>query len=417
MPLVADEAYYYVWSLRPQLSYFDHPAMVSWLIYLSRHIIHFSPYLAVRFSFILLSTFTLIIWFCIFKLQKKDNVLFYLSLICLNPFLGPGSILATPDVPLVFFWSLSFLAYLNLFNDTLARNKFWWYIALGCSLGLGFCSKYHIVLFVISGLIDIIVNKKFKQLQLTGVAFTLISGFLTSLPVLIWNYQNQWSSFSYQLSHGFGKTYYDVSWTIAFICGQILLINPYIFAYHFKNRLKSTNVVFSLTQFLFFLSSSFKAIVEANWPITSHLHFTAAATQTMPQPLFKKSLIYWAVLYAIITIVLFSPAGSNLLRNQYSSKQIEKVAFLTKKYQPLYGSSYQIAALLTWKSQGLIPKLNGLSRHDYFDTLPESTPSEKHIYVLKHLDSIWPEKYNRYQKSFIESFEQLKIELYELNYE
>ena len=34
-PLIGDEAYYWLWSRRPALGYFDHPPMVAWLITLS----------------------------------------------------------------------------------------------------------------------------------------------------------------------------------------------------------------------------------------------------------------------------------------------------------------------------------------------------------------------------------------------
>ena len=35
LTLVLDEGYYYYWSLHPQLSYFDHPPLVGWLMTLS----------------------------------------------------------------------------------------------------------------------------------------------------------------------------------------------------------------------------------------------------------------------------------------------------------------------------------------------------------------------------------------------
>ena len=32
LPLSADEAYYWLWSLHPAWGYFDHPPMIAWLI-------------------------------------------------------------------------------------------------------------------------------------------------------------------------------------------------------------------------------------------------------------------------------------------------------------------------------------------------------------------------------------------------
>lgn len=146
IPLFSDEAYYWIWSKNMQLSYYDHPAMVAWLIKLGSVVFPFHNELSVRLFFIILSTATLWIWKKISEHNKisENTQLIILSLICLNPLLGIGSILATPDVPLIFFWSLSFLA----FNRAIYTSNYKWYALLGISLGLGFCSKYHIVLHV-----------------------------------------------------------------------------------------------------------------------------------------------------------------------------------------------------------------------------------------------------------------------------
>ena len=33
LPIYLDEAYYWVWAMRPEFSYYDHPGMVAWIIY------------------------------------------------------------------------------------------------------------------------------------------------------------------------------------------------------------------------------------------------------------------------------------------------------------------------------------------------------------------------------------------------
>jgi 4-amino-4-deoxy-L-arabinose transferase-like glycosyltransferase len=419
-PVFADEAYYYLWSLKPQLSYFDHPAMVSWMIYLGRNFFGETGPLALRSFFILASTLTLIIWILILKKKNfsNDSLFVFLILVCLNPLLGIGSVVATPDVPLVLFWSLSYFSYLHIFENTHNLRKALSYIALGAFLGLGFCSKYHVVLFVFAGILHLIFSKNYKKLWLPGIFLTILIGALFSLPVLIWNQQNDWASFTYQLKHGFGKKYYDWTWTANFFLGQALLMSPFVFYSLFQKRNSDkTDQIFSLTQIGFFTTSSFKAIVEANWPITSHTHATAHYSQNFSRKTFKATLIYWLVIYLVLIIFINSDLSKKTLRNQYRSSQLAELLEVVKKYKPLYGPSYQISSLLSWQSNQFIPKLNGLSRYDFYDTLPESNPTEKEIFVLKHFDSIWPEKYDRYTKTRIESFEKLQIELYQLSYE
>ena len=419
IPVFADEAYYYIWTLHPQLSYFDHPAMVSWLISLGQPLSHVSTQLGLRFLFILCSTLTLYFWILIFKKNQfsEKQTLFFLILLILNPLFGVGSILATPDVPLVLFWTMSYWAYLHLFDANTARQKIFWYSLLGICLGLGFCSKYHIVLFLLAGTVDVLVYKKYRQISWAYVSATIISGLIFCLPVLIWNAQNEWASFTYQLRHGFGKSYYDPSWTLSFVVGQIFILNPFVFGSFMRSKPKASNWWFAISGFGFFLLSSLKAVVEANWPITAQTHATAFATEKMSGALFKKNLFFWGGFYLITIGLLLSPYKDKILKNQYNSTQTSTIAFLVDKYKPLYGSSYQIASLLSWQTKSFIPKLNGLSRYDFFDTLSESTPTEKTIYVLKHFDSIWPDKYDIYKKTFLERFDDLGIELYQLSYE
>ncbi len=418
-PILADEAYYYIWSLRPQLSYYDHPPVVSWLIYLGHVFFEQGTSLALRISFIFTSTFTSIIWVKI--LQKKgfpeDRILLFIFLTLLNPLLGPGSVVATPDVPLLFFWSLSYLAFITMFEESSTRKKLYYYALLGAALGLGFCSKYHIVLFVISGLATIVIGKSYKKILPFGVILTVICGFVFSLPVLIWNYQNDWASFGFQLKHGFGKPFYDWHWTADFYLGQFALLSPLVFLNLFRKNKTEPDKTFSFTQLIFFTFSSIKSIVEANWPITSHSHATSNFAQHSTRKNIIITLSYWVAVYTVLIAFINLPMAKKTLRNQYRSSQIEELLPLVQKYQPLFGPSYQISALLSWKTQHFVPKLSGLSRFDFYDTLPESSPKDDQIYVLKHFDSIWPEKYQKYKKIKIETFENLQIELYQFNHE
>ncbi len=419
IPIFADEAYYYIWSLRPQLSYFDHPPFVSWMISAGHFFLPEGNSISLRISFIFVGFLTSLVWLQILKEKKFSATATesFLMLLFLNPLLGPGSIVATPDVPLVFFWSLSYLAFIRIFSQKRKIVLYLNYAFLGMSLGLGFCSKYHIVLFVLSGLIYLGFNQNFKKLNFLGVFLTLLFGFLFSLPVLIWNLENDWASFSYQLKHGFGKINYDWQWTANYFIGQIALMSPLIFWSLFKKQQEKSNQIFALTQVSFFTTSSFKAIVEANWPITSHLHSSAYFAENAEQKKLKITYAYWGIIYVLMLVFFNTAAGQKTLRNQYRSTQMDQLVALVDKYQPLYGSSYQISSLMSWRSHQFIPKLNGLSRFDFFDTLPESNPKDRVIYVLKHFDSIWPIVYKKYHKTKIESFDNLQIELYQLSYD
>lgn len=388
--------------------------MVGWLIYLGTHLIPVHSPLAIRFFFILLSTATLYIWLRIandtplLKNKMWLFVLFYL----LNPMLGLGSIIATPDVPLVYFWSLSFLFFSNLLKEPKPR----WYFLLGVSLGLGFCSKYLIVLFVLAGVLSLFLNQNYKKISLKLVFLTILSGLIFSSPVLIWNYNNEWISFLFQMKHGFGRSYYKLEWTYGYLLGQFLLVSPLLFIQLFKKP-RTINGIFSLTQILFFITSTFKAVVEANWAVTAYAHAIANFLQAEVKKAIKISIIYWAVIYTVLIGLLLTPAGTKMIKNQPTSTDVVQLRPYVEKYQPLYGPNYQISSLISWDQQKLIPKLAGMSRQDFFDHLPESKPIEKTIYVLKHIDSEWPTTTQNAVIKKLDDIPNLELQLFQVSYE
>jgi 4-amino-4-deoxy-L-arabinose transferase-like glycosyltransferase len=415
IPVFGDEAYYYIWSLHPQLSYFDHPGMVSWMISLGHFVTPAGHPLSLRFSFLLLSFFTSLIWIKILRHQNfgTGRILIFLLLALLNPLLGPGSVLATPDVPLVFFWSLSYLCFLKL----LSEKSYRWYALLGVFLGLGFCSKYHIVLFVLSGLIYLGLTKKWRELHLPGVLLTSALGALFCSPVFIWNSQNKWASFVFQINHGFGESSFEWAWPAGYLVAQTLVINPFILHSLFKSASSALDRVFSLSQLGFFFVSSFRSVVEGNWPLTSHLHSTSNFADTANRKKTIFAIGYWIVIYTVICAFFFSNYSEKVRKNLINSSQLGEIYPLVSQYQPLYGASYQVASLLSWKTQKNVPKLSELSRVDFYDSLPESVPKESAFYALKYDYSAWPEKYRRFKKTKLQSFDNTGIELYQFVYE
>lgn len=390
--------------------------MVSWTIYLSTALIPFHNPISVRFLFIVLSTLSLFIWLLILK---KKNISpsfwsYFIAFFCLNPLLGVGSIVATPDVPLVFFWTLSYFFFLHLIDS---GNRVWYFL-LGCSLGLGFCSKYHIILFVLGGGLSLLIKKSFYRLKWKGISLTILGGALFSAPVLIWNYQNDWVSFLYQIKHGFGRSYYRFEWTYEYLLGQILILSPFVFIQLFKFNKKTMDQYFSISQLVFFMTSTFKSVVEANWTIAAQPHAILHFVQSSGRQKFKWTLYYWFAIYAIIFIMLLSPKAGLLLRSQLSTIDIQELVPVVRKYHPLYGPNYQISSLLSWETQTLVPKLHDFSRKDFFNDLPQSVPLIKtKIYILKEMDSSWPEALTTAHFKKLESFDNLKLDLYQVTYE
>ena len=421
LPVVGDESYYLVWGQHLQLSYFDHPPAVAWLTWISNQLYSIFPlswyWLSIRLPFIIVSSLTFLIWLKAYRFEQKDdaNSGQFTILYFLNPLIGLGGIFATPDVPLLFFWSIAYYAILKIRTNQSAT----WYSILGVSLGLGFCSKYHIVILPISMIITLFFLKDLKSIQIKKLLYTVIFGFIFSLPVVIWNYQNEWSSFLFQLNHGLNaKKNYDYMWTVSYFLGQIFLFNPIILFYMFKNVKQSVAKNVALSQWGFFIFSSFKAVVEANWPLTSHAQGLVSIKNDFKN-YFKASVIYWCLLWTILFGFITSPTSTQKLVSIPQSYSAQEIFDATKSYRPLFGPTYQMASLMHAISNEPIYKLDALSRHDFYDSLKQSLPTDEmsKFYVLKYVKTTWPDWTDDYRMKKILDLPKYELELYELKYE
>lgn len=383
IPLSADEAYYWVWSLRPQLSYFDHPPFVAWLFFLG----HFLEPLghAVRWPAVIMAHCTLLVWVYIWSLLKPEfkeqKISWWLGLALCSPLLGFGSLIVTPDLPVVFFWSAS----LAFVVRVLLHQKPWDYAFLGMSLGLGFSSKYHIVIFVPVLLAYLVFERQWHLINWKKVSLTIIFGLIFSSPVLIWNFQNDFSSFRFQLNHGLNRPDYEFYWTWSYVAAQILILFPTVVWCAIQAKLPQRFRIFyyfAWGPLLFFFLSSFRALVEMNWPIVAYPAFFAVAVlgARNSRP-FWIANIFWVSIFLILFSHTLKPWVPFAPEKLSELNQFEELAKNRSKYEPLYASTYQMASWVWYKTKVPFFKLHGMSRLDLFDTYEEGTPQKFPIYV------------------------------------
>ena len=145
VPLVPQEAYYWMYAKHPALSYFDHPP-------LSAYIIMFFTWLGgdkvfwVRVGSVIFSAGSMLLIYHIAYTILKSFRLAVLTLIIMNctVLFSLGAIIITPDVPLFFFWTLTVYALLKL-SET-ANPRWWALVSFG--FGAALLSKYTAVLLV-----------------------------------------------------------------------------------------------------------------------------------------------------------------------------------------------------------------------------------------------------------------------------
>ena len=138
LPPSEDELYYWCWSRELQWSYFDHPPMVALLIRLSTTIFGDTLF-AIRVPACIGSLVTLLI---VRDLTRDDRIL---TLALLTPLLLFGTVLMTPDAPLIVCWT-GYVWWLATAHERLDQNRHPRWILGGVILGLGVLSKYPMAL-------------------------------------------------------------------------------------------------------------------------------------------------------------------------------------------------------------------------------------------------------------------------------
>ena len=218
-----NEAYYWTWSKNLDLSYFDHPPMVAYLISLTTAIGGDSVFF-LRIGTVLLFCITsLLIYLLAFEISgSRQTAFFSLGLVNIIPLFFIAGILTVPDAPLSVFW----LLYLYLLIRVAKGISWWHWYLMGFVLGLALLSKYFAILLVPSTLFFLLSDKKLRPYlkSVHPYAALVLSGFVAS-PIIFWNMREGWASFAYQLSTRHeGGVFWDNLWTL--VIGQFGVVTP-----------------------------------------------------------------------------------------------------------------------------------------------------------------------------------------------
>ncbi len=202
LPITQDEAYYFHWAKFLDWGYFDHPPFIAWLLWPgtwfdSISIGRLLPVLLVTAAVPLVSQMVKRMGFSANRVRDAALLLFFFSL-----FGAAFGVIATPDVPMLFFWIVA----VHEAQAALLINPKRWLTA-GIAAGLGMLGKYTMVLI---GPVFLIAMWRAKQLRspwpyLGALLATLVFGIN-----LAWNYQESWISYKFQFGRGL-KSAYDVA--------------------------------------------------------------------------------------------------------------------------------------------------------------------------------------------------------------
>ncbi len=379
--LSPDEAHYWEWSRRLDLSYYSKGPLIAYLIYIGTSFFG-DTVLGVRFFAVVFSFLSSLFLFLIGKELYNTKTGVVAGIIFqIIPLFSAYGILFTIDSPFIFFWILSLFLFLKSLNSCTASDKsgniiFW--MLLGISIGLGLLAKYLMAFFYICAFLYLIFHKEKRMLFFTKSPYiSFLISILFFSPVIFWNAKNNWVT----LRHTAGQAHtsdglqFQIKDFIEFIGSQFGVITPLLliiivyslFIFRKKEPGKFL-FCFSIPILVFFILKSIQGKVQGNWPmpgyITGLIAFSAFSVEQFSyRKLWLKIIILLAVLISfVITSVAHYPLFLNLPPKFDPSVRLYGWNALGKKVSELYNElpkpvfifsdRYQISSELAFYVEG-----------------------------------------------------------------
>lgn len=316
MGIMPQDAYYYFYSQHLALSYFDHPPMVAYMLRGFTSLLG-SSVTAIKLTDTLVTLGSLVAFYQLARF-------FYDKPLALRATLFWGSTLTvavlslntTPDVPLIFFWTLTLLT----LAKAVFEHKLGYWLLAGLLMGLTFDSKYTAV-FLYGGLILFLIMSEAHRKYLFSSALLLLTvGFVVAAsPVIIWNYQNDWISFLFQSSsraEQISKFQIKPLLFLGHLGSQLLLLLPplgvvlgyglfktllpWVRRWQFPDARLAFFIAFSVPMLAFFIPVSLFYWVKINWLMPTYI----AGILLVLTPYLSTKLLHYQLAASIVFHVL-----------------------------------------------------------------------------------------------------------------
>lgn len=375
MGLMPQDAYYHFYGQHLALSYFDHPPAIAYLLRIFTDVfgekvfvVKMADTVVTLLSFI--AFYKLAGCFLSFKRVVLACILFSSTLM-----FSALSLVSTPDVPLILFWTLSlFTLYQAIF---LSKKSSW--ILSGIFMGFAFDSKYT-GLFLPAGLVlFLLLSATYRKLLGSRWFWISMLLFLISIsPVIWWNWQNGFASFLFQTSgrmNAVESIHVKFSGFLGVFGHQSAILMPVLFVallwivtsgikrYIIGNkRIPAESLFlysFFVPVFLLFLFISFFYWVKLNWMMPAYISGIVLASMYLNKKWLLYQLGFSLVVHLALAVeVIFYPviiqSDDTWFGWDQLSQQVEK---LQRRYPEAFvfsADEYKTSAVLNFYSDSMV---------------------------------------------------------------
>jgi 4-amino-4-deoxy-L-arabinose transferase-like glycosyltransferase len=390
-PLSADESYYWLWAKHLDWSYVDHPPMVAFINYLTTFGKENLFMLRLGANILVLSTSILL--YLIGKKYFNEKVAFFSALLFqLLPHFLIIWLTMFVELPLALFWTAALFTFFAIIKT---KKNYLWYL-LAVFIGLGYLSKYTMFLFwPCVGLFFLLSPENRFWLKRKEPYFAGALSILFFLPVIYWNMQHNWVSFTF---HGGKATAYPFGANfLPFVADQLVHFTPFllfslypIFKYALR-RDESSKILFcfSAPVLILFFVASLKIKVWAHWPAIGYIAALPLAILYLTEK--KQSLtkfVSWVIGFCLLVLaILFWFSPGVLIHQKDYAKNYGLPKILPAK-QKIFAKTNVTASLLefytkrpTYLATGFLKPGNlwGEKQYEIWG-IPDLEPRESVIY-------------------------------------
>lgn len=294
LDLSPDEAHYWEWARRLDLSYYSKGPVIAYLIAAGTWLFGDTVW-GVRFFAPLFSIGGSVILYALVlrtyatgdeprasaRLRARDLALGSALLLQILPMFAPFGVLLTIDSPFLFFWIAALACFWRAVEDGPTRYAPW--LSLGVVIGIGLLTKYTMAFFIVSGFFFLLFTQK-RTLLMTPYPYVAVAASLFVFsPVVFWNMQHDWVT----VRHTAGQAHVAAGLQVSlktfaeFVGSQVGIITPVLIglmvgALSRRQLLRSDPrhqflFWFAVPIVIFFLVKSLQGKVQPNWAMTGYV--------------------------------------------------------------------------------------------------------------------------------------------------
>ena len=313
-----DEAHYWEWSRRLDLSYYSKGPVIAYLIAASTWLMGDTVFAIRFFAPIFLVLSSVFIYKLSMELFNNSKSAVAAALVFqITPLFTAFGVLMTIDSPFIFFWTLSLYLFWKAVKNPPSPPfikggpggiEVW--LLLGITVGIGLLTKYTMVFFYVCAFLFIVLSRQQRRwLKKKEPYIALALSLVVFSPVIIWNSAHDWVT----LKHTAGQAHIAEGFKISFkhffefIGSQIGVITPLLFLVVIYGAIKAFVTRHSslpdlapcltdgrrarsgagVTRYLFwfwapvlgfFILKSLQGKVQANWAMPAYITVFIAST-------------------------------------------------------------------------------------------------------------------------------------------